>query len=105
MGQLNARLEDLPHPSSLADLSASPATKGELTQVSAALQPDRPQVIVQLLQGGRAAHLQIQPEIVLPGILYAQMVERLFVARLDVAGGNYPAPRWASSQVPWHAAL
>src|SRR5918999_5552354 len=102
MGQLNARLENLPHSSSLADLST---TKGELTQVSAALQPDGPQVLVQLLQGGRAAHLQVQPEIVLPGILYAQMVERLFVARLDVAGGNYPAPRWASSQVPWHAAL
>src|ERR687892_458991 len=79
MGQLNARLEDLPHSSSLADLST---TKGELTQVSAALQPDGPQVIVQFLQGGRAAHLQVQPEIILLGILYAQVVERLLITRL-----------------------
>jgi hypothetical protein len=50
-----------------------------LAQVPAALQPDAPQIVVEILQGAGAAHFHINPELLVVGRLGTEMEKGFFL--------------------------
>ena len=82
MGEFDALAQDFDGAAGHADFGIAPAALAlrELAQVAAAFEPDRAQVSVHFLQGGVAAHLQIEPETGIVGVLHAQVKQRLIGA-------------------------
>jgi hypothetical protein len=56
----------------------SPAAEGKSARVSAAFEPDAAKVNIEVLQSARAAHFQIEPELVQFVVSYAQVKQSLF---------------------------
>ena len=88
----------------LANICAAPAADGELTQVATALQPDGTQVFIQFIQGGRADHFQVEPEIFVMSILDAQMPDRFHGAGALQCNGKRCLPLGAFLQMSTDAA-
>ncbi len=76
MCHLRAGTEDLGNLPAHADLFTSPAPDGELAHMATALQPDRAQVVVELLHRCRSVHLQMQPVVAVVFPLHLKMDQR-----------------------------
>jgi hypothetical protein len=75
MGQFHSRLYNIRDATPLGDLFAPAAANDKLAQVLAALQPYRPEVLIQSVQGCAPAHLHIQPELRQSRSLYPKMIQ------------------------------
>jgi len=63
-----------------------PSPRRKLAQMPAALQPDRPQIVIEVVQPRRTRHRKIQPKEGRIGILCSQMIDRVAGAGALVSG-------------------